>query len=69
VLVEILTVSGELVPAMLRLLSKGLLGGRQQTQNTHLAALGAGERSAFGRQRVKKLGFSGFRLRHREGPF
>jgi hypothetical protein len=53
---------------MLGLLSKNLLGARQQTQQTQLAALGTGERSALGRQRVKKRGLSGF-LEHREGPF
>ena len=63
VLVEIVTASGELVPAVFNLLLDGLLCDRQQAQQPELAALRVGEGGALGRQRVEQLVLSGLCLR------
>src|SRR6478752_10451383 len=63
VLVEFVTASGELVPAVFNLLLDGLLCDRQQAQQPEFAALGVGEGGALGRQRVEQLVLSGLCLR------
>ena len=68
VLVEIVAARGELVPAVFSLLGEGLLGGREQAQETVSVALVAGECGAFCRQRVEQLGLPRQFLGHEAVP-
>jgi hypothetical protein len=64
VFVETLPTSAEFAPAVLGLLFEGFLRGRQQAQQSVLAAFGVGECRALGRQRVEQKFLSCFLLCH-----
>jgi hypothetical protein len=62
---EIVSASGEFMPAMSCLLFESLHGGRQQSKQTVLAALGLGESRAFCRQGVEQGGLPPLLVRRR----